>query len=312
VNPANERTRHYHNAGTGRSAEIIDVHRDRIYSDGGDEEYNNMEPFAEAALRNPEKPPVGAMGSQDASEYSVDEAWGPYLDNMWAGANGLPLWVTREPDEPGIKFSDFTSLNQYPWTGIPHPDKNSNTKLTHCTGQDNFVTWFWLYRKPTGQTDGAKKPDVPNYDAPCVVLVGSVKWRVTHDYTFTWNGPNHTLNRGNTGTVFINPADPNTPNWQYLTLIPSPQPIYQFPSKAQFHHHHDANFSFPDLRVNSAINKYTYYVLKTKSANGPWATIGYFSKEGRIKEAEVQTKEPDHDDNILNPGWYPGKPKGED
>jgi len=238
-------------------------------------------------------------------EDSIDEAWRDDVSEIWAGKRGIPCWVTRDPDAPGIKLANKApSLDKVTLQGFPESLKNSDFKLTRCTGEDNFVIWFWLYRRATADNEVTvkkKKQQQPavdgNYDQPCIVLIGSIHWQVTHDYAFshntTENPPSYVVNRGSTRTVFPG-IRTNTDNWEYLTLKSNPQPVYHYPTKAEFK---GSGLAFPDLRLDSSINKWTYFILKTSNTN-----VEQFSSRDSapVTVQEMHTRKPIHDYNILN------------
>jgi hypothetical protein len=90
--------------------------------------------------------------------------------------------VTREPDNPGIGMAGETTLACPPFYSFPEQLKSEDFRLDRCSGEDNFIVWFWLYRRATA-SDEPKTPNTDNqYCDPCIVLVGSLRWHVFHNY----------------------------------------------------------------------------------------------------------------------------------
>jgi hypothetical protein len=104
-------------------------------------------------------------------------------------------------------------------------------------------------------------------------------------------------------------------NWESFKLFITPKVHYDYPHER----HLPDGLSFPNLRLNSAINKWTYWTLRVGSLNQNDEIVIPFThkemhdpKRTRViwrteQENEIFAHRPDHNSNLLNPalGYQP-------
>lgn len=365
VNPEKERTRCFRNKRNGQGVDIRDYHRWNFHTDGGDEEHKWMYSLGALEGRGLNTPPeanditqITALekDSPNTQELSVDLDWEEDVKQVWAGNRGIRRWVTREPDNPGIGMTEETTLAHPPFQGFAEELQSEDFRLERCFGEDNFIVWFWLYRRATA-SDELKTPNTNSqYHDPCAVLVGSLRWRVSQDYRwfyrsdweaaevkekessleerepdskekentsssesttlsfpvdFTNDPPSLTFKVDNQSVTSFHTSDRrNTKdkNWEYFRLFDTPEVHYDYPAETNLPN----GLSFPDLRLDSAINKWTYWTLRAGSLNHHDEIVTPFTHKemydpqktrimwGTEQENEIFARRPNSSRNLLN------------
>ncbi|KAK4118299.1 hypothetical protein N657DRAFT_675632 [Parathielavia appendiculata] len=293
VDEERERTLFYEHKETGEQVKVVDYHRWTVYSDGSYDEYNILDALDDR--RKPQdqnKPtadrpeftadmPADGQPLTEGVEFTIDSAWQDDLDAIWAGERGIPCLIKREEDRPGLKYSEFLTLNETPFsksTFLKGTD-TSQYRVIHGTGVDNFTNWVWLYRRARANGETSTNPS-SEYHGPCIVLLAKIKWRVEHNHHYKYDEDGKLFGvdpAGSKTTLLDDNSNPVDAEWMYFTPLSSPEVHHTRPTKAESN---GRPLEFPDIRFDSDISRWTQWDVyhAKKNADG---VLGEFEPKSR-------------------------------